>query len=349
MRLQARTTVLWQWLLFAPVAAVVSAFTLCALLIVWADASVWEAYALVIKGAVGSRFGITETLTRATPLIFTGLAAAAAFRAKLWNIGGEGQFYMGALVATVLGTGLLPLPAWLLIPLLLIAGAAAGGVTLLLPTLLKARYRVDEVVTTLLLNFIILLFVSYLLDGPIKDPMSLGWPQAKSVIDEGVIPPLIEKSRLHYGFIFALLASTGFWLLLYRMRLGYEIRAVGSNPIAARFAGIKVNRVLLKTALLSGGIAGIGGVCELAGLKGYLTLDISPGFGYSGIAVAMLALLHPLAVAPAAIFISAVFVGTDSMSRALNIPSYLADVLVASSILLVMVFVLFSRYRIVKG
>lgn len=236
-----------------------------------------------------------------------------------------------------------------MIPLLLLAGGLAGGLTLLAPTILKAAYKVDEVVTTLLLNFIILLFVSYLLDGPLKDPMSLGWPQAKSIVDEGVIPPLLEKSRLHYGFILALISAGVFWLILYRMRLGYEIRAVGHNPVAARFAGIKVNATLLKTALLSGGIAGIGGVCELTGLKGYLTLDISPGFGYSGIAVAMLALLHPLAVAPSAIFLSAVFVGTDSMSRGLNIPSYLADVLVASSILLVMVFVLFSRYRVVKG
>lgn len=236
-----------------------------------------------------------------------------------------------------------------MIPLLLLAGGLAGGLTLLVPTILKAAYKVDEVVTTLLLNFIILLFVSYLLDGPLKDPQSLGWPQAKSIVDEGVIPSLLEKSRLHYGFILALISVGVFWLILYRMRLGYEIRAVGHNPEAARFAGIKVNATLLKTALLSGGIAGIGGVCELTGLKGYLTLDISPGFGYSGIAVAMLALLHPLAVAPSAIFLSAVFVGTDSMSRGLNIPSYLADVLVASSILLVMVFVLFSRYRVVKG
>ena len=349
MRLEARTAVSWKWLITAPLAAILSAFALCAFLIIWAEAPVIEAYRLVFEGALGSRFGITETLTRATPLIFTGLAAVAAFRAKLWNIGAEGQFYMGALAATLLGTGWLDLPAWLLLPLLLIAGAAAGGLTLLLPTILKATYKVDEVVTTLLLNFIILLFISYLLDGPIKDPMSLGWPQGKSVIASGVIPPLLEKGRLHYGFILALFSVIAFWLVLYRLRLGFEIRAVGSNSTAARFAGISVNRVLLKTALLSGGIAGIAGVCELAGLKGYLTLDISPGFGYTGIAVAMLALLHPLAVAPAAIFISAIFIGTDSMSRTLNIPSYLADVLVALSILLVMVFLLFSRYRLVKG
>ena len=340
---------MWGWVIAAPIAAVAITFMLGALLIVWADGAVFEAYGLIIKGAFGTRLGLTETLTRSTPLIFTGLAAVAAFRAKLWNIGAEGQFYMGALAATLLGTGWLSLPSFLLLPLLLLSGAAAGGVTLLLPAWLKAKYRVDEVVTTLLLNFIILLLVSYLLEGPMKDPGSLGWPQARSIVDEGVIAPMVAKSRLHYGFLLALVTSVVFWLVLYRMKLGYEIRAIGINPVAARFAGMRVSGTILKTALLSGGVAGVAGVCELTGLKGYLTLDISPGFGYTGIAVAMLALLHPLAVVPSAIFLSAIFVGTDSMSRALNVPSYLTDVLVACSILLVMIFVLFSRYRVVKG
>lgn len=349
MRLEQRVGAVWWRVLLAPVLAIVVTFLLGSLLVIWAKGSPLEAYQLILKGAFGTKFGATETLARSTPLILTGLAAAIAFRAKLWNIGGEGQFYMGALAATLLGTGALDLPAFVLMPVLLIAGAIAGGITLLLPTMLKSKYNVDEVVTTLLLNFIILLVVSYLLEGPLKDPMSLGWPQAASIVDAGVIPPLVEKSRLHYGFVLAVAAAAAFWLILYRTRLGYEIRAVGLNATAAAFAGIPVNATLLKTALLSGGVAGVAGVCELTGLKGYLTLDISPGFGYSGIAVAMLALLHPLAVVPSAIFLSAVFVGTDSMSRALNIPSYLADVLVACSILLVMVFVLFSRYRVVRG
>ena len=349
MRLEQRGGVVWWWLAMAPVVAVMCAFALGSVLIAWAGGSVLEAYALVVKGALGSRFGLTETLARATPLIFTGLAAAMAFRAKLWNIGGEGQFYMGALAGTVLGTGILVLPAWLMLPMILLGGALAGGLTLLLPALLKSVYKVDEVVSTLLLNFIILLFVSYLLDGPLKDPQSLGWPQGRSVIESAEIPKLVDKSRLHYGFILALFSAGLFWLVIRRMKLGYEIRSVGLNPVAASFAGISINLTLLKTALLSGGIAGIAGVCELAGLKGYLTLDISPGFGYTGIAVAMLGLLHPLAVVPAAIFLSAVFVGTDSMSRNLNVPSYLADVQVALAILFVMVCVLFARYRLVRG
>lgn len=349
MRLEQRQGIVWWWLAVAPAVAIACAFALGSILVSWAGGSVTEAYALIFKGALSTRFGVTETLARSVPIIFTGLAAAVAFRAKLWNIGAEGQFYMGALAATALGTGALDLPAWLLLPTILLAGAVAGGLTLLVPTFLKSAYKVDEVVTTLMLNFIILLFVSYMLDGPLQDPEALGWPQGKSVVENAEIPKLVAKSRLHYGFVLAVLAAVLFWVAISYMKLGYEIRAVGFNPVASRFAGISINATLLKTAMLSGGIAGIAGVCELAGLKGYLTLDISPGFGYSGIAVAMLALLHPLAVVPAAIFLSAVFVGTDSMSRTLNVPTYLADVQVALAILLVMVLVLFARYRVVRG
>ena len=349
MRIEARDEILWWGLIAALLTAVACVAVIGALLITWAGGSAGEAYILIAKGALGSRLGLTETLTRATPLILTGLAAATAFRARLWNIGGEGQFYLGALAATALGTGVLNLPSWILIPLLLLAGALVGGLTLLMPTLLKARYQVDEVVTTLLLNFIILLFVSYMLEGPLKDPQSLGWPQSRPVAPAGIIPIMITKSRLHYGFVLALVLALGCWLLLFRARLGYEIRATGFNTQAAAFAGIDVNATLIKTALISGGLAGIAGVTELIGLKGYLTLDISPGFGYTGIAVAMLALLHPLAVPLAAIFLSAVFVGADSMSRVLNVPSYLSDVLTACSILLVVTLGLFSRYRIRPG
>ncbi|NNF78997.1 MAG: ABC transporter permease, partial [Rhizobiales bacterium] len=169
----------------APVWAILFAMALCAVLIAWAGASVPTAYALLFKGAFGSAFAINETLTRSIPLIFTGLAASIAFRAKFYNIGAEGQLYAGALAATFFGTGLVTLPPFLMIPFLVIMGALAGGLLLLVPVLLKTKLKVDEVVTTLLLNFIVLLVVGYLIEGPWKDPMSLGWPQAASIIDEG--------------------------------------------------------------------------------------------------------------------------------------------------------------------
>jgi len=338
------------WLtLSAPVTAVIAAFLLCGLLIMWTGEPVFEAYALLLKGAAGSRFALTETLTRATPMILTGLAAAIAFRAKLWNIGGEGQFYAGALMATWIGTGAVTLPPWLMIPFLMIMGALAGGGLLLIPTILKNRLKVDEVVTTLLLNFIVLLFVNYLLEGPLKDPMSMGWPQAAPIIDEGVLPSILAKSRVHLGLVIALVAAVLAWVIMRFTVWGYEIRAVGFNAAAAAFAGIGVNRTIVLTALLSGGLAGMAGVSEVAGTKGYLTLDLSPGFGYAGIAVAMLAALHPLAVVLSALFLSGIFVGADSMSRALNVPTYISDVIVATSVLAVLVSMMFTRFRLRLG
>jgi simple sugar transport system permease protein len=333
----------------APVLAVGAALLLCAGLIVWTGESVPEAYGLLVKGAVGSRFALAETLTRATPLILTGLAAAVAFRARLWNIGAEGQLYMGALAATWLGTGVIDLPPFLMIPLLLVAGALAGGAVLVIPALIKNKLRVDEVVTTLLLNFIILLFVNYLLEGPLKDPMSLGWPQAAPIVDEGVLPRILAKSRLHLGLVIALAAALAIWVVMRFTVWGYEIKAVGLNARGAAFAGINVNATIIRTALISGGLAGIAGVGEVAGLKGYLTLDLSPGFGYTGIAVAMLAQLHPIGVVVSAVFLAGIYVGADSMGRAVNIPTYLADVLVACSVLAVLVSVMLVRFRIRRG
>ncbi len=346
MRLEPREQVP-VWLVFAaPLAAVAVALLFCSGLILWTGESVFHAYGLLLKGAFGSKFALTETFTRATPLMLTGLAAAVAFRAKFWNIGGEGQLYCGALAATWLGTGMITLPPALMIPLLFLGGALAGGLILLLPVFLKAKLKVDEVVTTLLLNFVILLFVNFLLEGPWKDPMSLGWPQAAPIIDEGVLPPLIAKTRLHLGLIVALAAAVLVWVVMRFTVWGYEIRAVGHNPDAAAFAGIGINTTVLRVALISGGLAGMAGVSEVAGLKGYLTLDLSPGFGYAGIAVAMLAALHPLGVIVSGLFLAGIYVGADSMSRGINIPNYIADVLVAASVLAVLVSLMFVQFRV---
>lgn len=346
MVIEPRQSVSWLRAGLAPVWAILAAMAVCAVLILWTGTNVFAAYALLLKGAFGSAFAINETLTRSIPLIFTGLAAAVAFRAKFYNIGGEGQLYAGALAATYFGTGLITLPPLLMIPFLMIAGAVAGGLLLLVPVLLKTRMKVDEVVTTLLLNFVVLLLVSYLIEGPWKDPMSLGWPQAASIIDEGVLPALMAKGRLHLGFIIALAMAVLVWAMMRFTVPGYEIRAVGFNMGAAEFSGINVRRTVVMTAMISGGLAGMAGVSETTGLKGYLTLDLSPGFGYTGIAVAMLAQLNALAVIPAAIFLSAVYVGADAMSRAVNIPTYIADVLVGASVLAVLCSVLFSQYRV---
>jgi general nucleoside transport system permease protein len=332
----------------APVGALLFTLLITSLLVAWAGAPVGRAYALLLDGGFGSRFAWSETLTRATPLILTGLAAAVAFRARLFNIGAEGQLYAGALAAVAVG-GLpgFALPAWLLFPLMMSAAAGAGALLLLGPALLKSRLGVDEVVTTLLLNFIVLLFVSMLLDGPMKDPAAMGWPQSVALQDELQLGKLIARTRVHSGLLWAGLLALALWALLKFTSTGFEIRAVGANARAASFAGMPVAWVTLKVALLSGALAGLAGAIEVAGRTGYVTLDMSPGYGYSGIVIAMLAGLNPLGVVAAAVFVAGILVGADSMSRAVNVPTYIADVIVAVSLLSMLVATLLGQYRVV--
>ena len=346
MRLEPRSassvaaTILW------PASAILAMIVFSSVLVMIAGASPLTVFWLVLKGAAGSQFALLETLTRATPLIFTGLAVAVAFRAKLWNIGAEAQLYLGAVMTVVLGTGAVTLPSAGLIPLIMIAAMLTGALTLLGPAVLKTKFGVDEVVTTLLLNFIVLLFVSMLLEGPLKDPTGMGWPQSKRMIAEAQLPRLIKGKRLHYGFVLAIVSAVIVWVIMKKTTLGYEMRAVGHNAEAARFAGIPVNLVIAKTALLSGGLAALAGFSEVAGLKGNLTLDLSPGYGYTGIVVAMLAMLNPLGVIAAVIFVAGIFVGADAMSRSANVPSYIAQVMVATSLLTMVAAIMLMRYRV---
>lgn len=331
-----------------PAIAIAMTVVVASLLAMLAGANPFSVLGLILKGAFGSKFAALETLNRATPLIFTGLSVAVAFRARLWNIGAEAQLYAGALITVVLGTGALPWGAGALLPVLALGAMLAGALVLLVPALLKVRFGVDEVVTTLLFNFIFLLFISMLLEGPLKDPMGMGWPKSERLIAEARLPRMMEGLRLHWGFGLAIIAAAVVWVIQRRTTLGYEMRAVGLNRDAARFAGIAVNGVLIKTALLSGGLAALAGFSEVAGVKGSLTLDLSPGFGYTGIIVAMLALLNPLAVVAAALFVAGIFVGADSMSRAIGVPTYLADIMLATALLLMVLAILLTRFRVVR-
>jgi general nucleoside transport system permease protein len=350
MRLERRTQVSRLALVVAPLAAIGVTLLICALLVAWAEAPVARTFLLLLEGGFGSRFAITETLTRATPLILTGLAVAVAFRARLFNIGAEGQFYAGALAAVAVG-GLhggegFGLPDGLLYVLMILAAMAAGGVLLLVPAWLKTRLSVDEVVTTLLLNFVVLLFVSAMLDGPMKDPTALGWPQSVAIKPELEFGRLLEKSRLHTGFLWAIAAALLLQWVGRATALGFEMRAAGSNPRAAGFLGMKVGKVVLKTAIISGALAGLAGAAEVAGRTSYVTLDMSPGYGYTGIVIAMLAGLSPLRVVIAAIIVAGILVGADSMSRVVGVPNYIADVIVAVSLLAMLVASMLVQYRI---
>jgi len=350
MRLERRQNTSRSALVLAPICAVAFTMLVSGLLVLWAGAPLGRTYALLMQGGFGSVFGWSETLTRAIPLILTGLSATVAFKARLFNIGAEGQLYAGALAAVAVGglhggTGL-EWPLWVLFPLMMLAAALAGALLLLGPALMKARLGVDEVVTTLLINFIVLLGVSALLDGAMKDPSAMGWPQSVSLQDGLELGRLIAQTRVHTGLIWGMVLSVLVWLLFKHTVLGFDIRALGANARAAAFAGVPVTRTVVLVALISGALAGLAGAIEVAGRTSYVTLDMSPGYGYSGIVIAMLAGLHPLGVLVASIFVAGVLVGADTMSRAVGVPTYIADVIVAASLIAVLVAALFTQYRL---
>ncbi|MBK9135313.1 MAG: ABC transporter permease [Betaproteobacteria bacterium] len=356
MRLERRESPSALALVLAPLSAVAATLAVCALLVLWAGAPVGRTYAAIAVGGFGSLFAWSETLTRAVPLVLTGLAATVAFRARLYNIGAEGQLYGGAIAAVMAasaltvegaeGTTALLLPTWAALPLVCAAAAAMGGALLLGPAWLKARLGVDEVVTTLLLNFVILLGVSALLDGPLKDPAAMGWPQSVALPPELELARLVPGLRLHSGLFIAAALSLALAAIFRFTVLGFRIRASGANARAAAFAGVPALRTTLVVAAMSGALAGLAGAIEVAGRAGYVTLDMSPGYGYSGIVIAMLAGLRPLAVLAAGVFVAGVLVGADSMSRVVGVPTYIADVVVATSLIAVLVATLLAQYRV---
>ncbi|HSW08642.1 ABC transporter permease [Aquabacterium sp.] len=350
MRLEKRAQASPAALLLAPIGAVLFTLGVSALLVLWAGAPIGRTYSAIFSGGFGSVFALSETFARAIPLILTGLAATVAFKARLFNIGAEGQFYGGAMAAVAVGGlnagGELWASPWLVFPLMLLAAAGVGALLLLGPALLKMRLGVDEVVTTLLMNFIVLLGVSALLDGPMKDPSALGWPQSLPLAGELELARPLEGTRLHSGLFIAFSLAVALWAVFKHTVLGFDIRATGANARAAAFAGVPALRTAVWVALMSGALAGLAGAVEVAGRTGYVTMDMSPGYGYTGIVIAMLAGLHPLGVLAASVFVAGVLVGADSMSRAVGVPTYIADVIVATSLIAVLVATLLTQYRL---
>jgi general nucleoside transport system permease protein len=326
-----------------PVLAILAALILCSGLIELAGANAFEAYGLMLKGALGGFYPLTETLVKAAPMIFTGLAVAVAFRAKFWNIGAEGQLLAGATASCFVGA--FPMPAPVAYLAMGLAGAAAGGVAALVPALLRVRLKVDDVVSSLLLNSVIFFAVMALIEGPWKDSLS-GYPISPPIEDSANFPVLFAGTRLHLGVVAALLAAPLIWFVIARTTLGFAIRVTGENAEAAAYGGIRVNAILVGTALLSGGLAGLAGVGEVAGVHFQVMSDLSPGYGYSGIVIAMLARLNPLGVVPAAIFFAAAMTGAEAMSRAAGVPVFLADVIQGTSLLAMLVALLFATYRL---
>ena len=330
-----------------PIVAILVTLILSAIPILIAGGHLWKSYYYLFYGALGSRFNLLETFVKASPLLMTGLAVAFAFRAKFWNIGAEGQLLAGALTATALGVSLGGIPPPLVLPIVIIAGFLAGGLWASIPALLKTKLKVDDVVSSLLLNYVMIHIMGALLFGPLQQPGS-SWPRSSAIIEAANYPILIARSRFHLGIPLALLAVLIIWFVNRKTTFGYQSRAVGVNARAATFGGISTTRVILWTALISGGLAGLAGVGELCALQRRLIMDISPGYGYSGIVIAMLGNLHPVGVLFSSLFFSVIIVGAQTMSRMTGVPTYIAEVIQGMALMVMLIFLLFTEYKIKK-
>lgn len=328
-----------------PILALMGTFILTSGLILWGNARPLEAYYYFLIAPLSNQVSALEVLVKSTPLILTGVAVTFAFSAGYYNIGAEGQIYAGAIAAAWLGIALGDLPGIIVIPAMLVGGFLFGLVWALVPALLKVKLAVDEVVTTLLLNSVMLYIVSALLNGPWRDPES-GWPQSPEIAQSAMLPKLVPRSRLHLGFIFALVAVGVLWFIISRTGFGLKMRAVGLGKPAARFAGVNVERTVLISALVSGGIAGIAGMVEVAGIQFHLIDALSPGYGITGVIIATLGALNPFGVTIAALFFGLIDTGAQTVSRALGVPIYLGEVTQATMLLVTLGMILLQRYNI---
>jgi len=329
----------------AILAGLAAALGVSALLIATAKADVATALSAIYRGAFGDWETFGETLVQATPLIFTGLAMVVAFRVRVWNIGAEGQFFAGAMAAIWFGLHVTGLPRPVLLLFLVLASMAAGAVWAFIPGWLRAKFGASEIIVTVMMNYLIMYLLSYLLSGPWRDPNSF-YLQSSRIPDHAHFPALFEYSRLHMGFILALLATLFSYVLLWKTPLGYEFRAIGSNPTAARYKGIPIERDIVLVMLVSGALAGLAGGSEILGLHHRLRLDISPGYGYTGIIIALLGRLHPVGVILAAVLFGALVNGSTLMQVHTGVPV----ALVYSVQGIILIFVLASEalctYRI---
>lgn len=342
-RLEKREINIWLQNL-AILAAVLAALLVSAGLILTSGADVKGALLALFKGAFGSLSACLETLVQATPIMFTGLAMVIAFRGKVWNIGGEGQFFAGALATAWVCLHWFTLPNQVLIPIIILASMAAGAAWAFIPGLLKARFGISEIVVTVMMNYIMAGYVSYLLSGPWQAPNDHFLETAR--FKASTFLPTFFDSRIHLGFWIALVLVAVTYILLWKTPLGYEIRAVGENPVAAKYKGIKDSVVIIIVMIMSGGIAGLAGGMELAGLAHRLRMDISTGYGYTGILIALLGRLNPIGVIPAAIFFGALVNGSTSMQINYNVPVPLVSTIQGVVLILLLVFDTMFRYRI---
>jgi ABC-type uncharacterized transport system permease subunit len=329
------------WLLrglrsLAPLWAILLALLVGAGVLLVAGIDPRKAYAAMLDGAVGSWATVGLTLQKSVPLMLAGLGVAFAFRCTLFNIGAEGQLYVGALVGTVIALYVPGLPAWLHIPLCLLGGFVGGAIWGGIPGYLRAQRGLSEIITTIMLNYVAFWFTSYLVHGPIQEAARY-YPQTELVPATAQLPIFWSGGRLHIGFLVALFMAAVIYVILFRTTLGFQIRAVGYSMTAARHAGISPARNMAISMVISGGLAGMAGIVEILGVQHRLSDYFSPGYGYDAIAVALLGGSNPIGVVLAAIFFGALRAGSNMMQRSVAVPAAVAGFIQGITVLFVVI------------
>ncbi|MEM3653194.1 MAG: ABC transporter permease [Candidatus Bathyarchaeia archaeon] len=347
LKIEKRTTIPPITRAFSMILAIIVALAMSSVLFNMAGVDPLMAYASLFYGAFGSIYGISETIMKTTPLLLIGLGICIAFRSKIWNIGGEGQYLMGAIIATVIGVFFNSIPSPLLILTIILASFFTSALWGALAGLLKAKLEVNEIIVTIMLNYIAIYFLYYLIRGPFKDQTIVGgFPQSPPIGNSAKLPTIFPESRINLGIIIAIAIAILVYVLLFRTTLGYKIRIVGLNPVAANYGGISVTKITILSMFISGGLAGIAGAIEICGVHGRLLDGIVAGYGYIGIVVALLGELHPVGTILSAIFFGAMIVGMQEMQRAIRVPLAFIQSMEGLIIILVLVTSLIMQYKI---
>ncbi len=332
-----------------PLVSLALALAFGGLLILAAGENPLAVYRAMLAGALGDANGLAETLVKTTPLLLAGLGVAVAFRMRLWNIGAEGQLYLGAIAAA--GTALFVLPgapALVLVPAMIVAGLLGGAAWGLIPGALRAFLGANEIITSLMLNYVAILFAEWLVHGPWRDPQAFGFPGTPTFPAAAWLPRW-GTTRVHLGLLFGLIAALLLWGVLRRTRWGYQIAVIGESPRAAHYAGLPTKRTILTVMAVSGALAGLAGMSEVAGIGHQLQRSFSPGYGYTAIIVAWVGRLHPLGIVVVAFGLAALLVGGDQIQLSMGLPAAIGPMLQGVILFFLLGGDALARYRLAWG
>ncbi|MEA4884314.1 MAG: ABC transporter permease [Clostridia bacterium] len=329
---------------FSPFAAVLLSLLFGAAFLWASGLNPLKVYSTMWWGAFGDAYGVSETFVTAIPIMLCALGIALAAKMLLWNVGAEGQFHMGAFAAASVALSMPKAPAWQVLPLMAMAGMAGGAIWALIPGIPRAYLGVNEIITTLMLNYVAIYWVEYLVHGPWRDPGSLNFPLSAPFSDAARLPALFG-SRVHAGILFALVAAAAIFVVLSRTKWGYEITVIGENPKAARYAGMNIERNVVLVMCLAGALAGLAGMAEVSAIAGRMTRQLSPGYGYSAIIVAWLAKLNPWAVVIVSVLFGGLLVGGYS-AQFIGVSAASVNMLQGLMLFFVLAVEAAGRYRV---